>query len=430
LLLLQGFTVDGKVGSADKAESYVYKCIYVQAMETDADAPLVGFVMEGLTIKNCGGECVRLMDYVTGAEISGNTIQDCGIHDYKFDWGSKNGEGIYIGTSSRQWKNGETGCHDNVVRGNRIKTNANECVDIKEGSTGNIVDSNICTAQMDANSGCYNSRGDDNTFCYNIGENCVGAGVRLGGADVNGHQYGLGNNVYGNDFNHVGFGAIKVNAIDQGDVCGNTCEDGDCEISGEHGSGIISETWNQTCYNLHDRPSSSTSSVSILLTRNVSTISSSSPSASSSSFSFSSSSSSSSSSSISSPSTSSSITSSNSTAISNSTSTSSDASFIDQAGESASSVSSTAPASESTAAAAAIVESGQDSDDYGNDYGDDIYSDDEYSPTKQENDDDDVADDDDNDDYGNDYGDDFYSDDDGSADRRMPPRGLLRGGRV
>lgn len=37
-------------------------------------------------------------------------------------------------------------------------------MDIKEGSTGNIVDSNICTAQLDANSGCYNSRGDDNTF--------------------------------------------------------------------------------------------------------------------------------------------------------------------------------------------------------------------------------------------------------------------------
>ena len=45
---------------------------------------------------------MRLKDYVTGAEIKGNTIKDCGIHDYRFDWGSKNGEGIYIGTSSRQ----------------------------------------------------------------------------------------------------------------------------------------------------------------------------------------------------------------------------------------------------------------------------------------------------------------------------------------
>ena len=42
----QGFTIDGKVGSADKAESFVYKCIYVQALEKSADDPLVGFVME------------------------------------------------------------------------------------------------------------------------------------------------------------------------------------------------------------------------------------------------------------------------------------------------------------------------------------------------------------------------------------------------
>lgn len=53
-LSMKGFTVDGKVGSADKAESFVYKCIYVQAMEKNASDPLVSFVMEGLTVKNCG----------------------------------------------------------------------------------------------------------------------------------------------------------------------------------------------------------------------------------------------------------------------------------------------------------------------------------------------------------------------------------------
>ena len=47
-------------------------------------------------------ECVRLKDFVTGAAISHNMIQNCGIYDYKFDGGEKNGEGIYIGTSSKQ----------------------------------------------------------------------------------------------------------------------------------------------------------------------------------------------------------------------------------------------------------------------------------------------------------------------------------------
>ena len=45
---------------------------------------------------------MRLKNFVTGASISDNTIQNCGIWDYQFARGEKNGEGIYIGTSSKQ----------------------------------------------------------------------------------------------------------------------------------------------------------------------------------------------------------------------------------------------------------------------------------------------------------------------------------------
>ncbi len=48
------------------------------------------------------GECVRLKNFVVGAEISDNTISDCGIRDYIYDAGGENGEGIYVGTSSSQ----------------------------------------------------------------------------------------------------------------------------------------------------------------------------------------------------------------------------------------------------------------------------------------------------------------------------------------
>ncbi|CAN0465717.1 unnamed protein product, partial [Hapterophycus canaliculatus] len=48
------------------------------------------------------GECVRLKDFVINAAIMGNTIEKCGIHDYEFESGDKNGEGVYIGTSSTQ----------------------------------------------------------------------------------------------------------------------------------------------------------------------------------------------------------------------------------------------------------------------------------------------------------------------------------------
>jgi len=51
---------------------------------------------------NNSGECVRLKNNVINAEILDNTIYNCGIHDYEFESEDKNGEGIYIGTSSNQ----------------------------------------------------------------------------------------------------------------------------------------------------------------------------------------------------------------------------------------------------------------------------------------------------------------------------------------
>ena len=45
---------------------------------------------------------MRLKDFVTGSIISNNTIQTCGVYDYQLGEGEKNGEGIYIGTSSNQ----------------------------------------------------------------------------------------------------------------------------------------------------------------------------------------------------------------------------------------------------------------------------------------------------------------------------------------
>ena len=62
-----------------------------------------------------------------------------------------------------QWVDDETpdNCVDNLIEGNVI-TNGIECVDIKEGSTENIVQGNFCSDQIDKQSGCFNIRGDDN----------------------------------------------------------------------------------------------------------------------------------------------------------------------------------------------------------------------------------------------------------------------------
>lgn len=40
----------------------------------------------------------------------------------------------------------------------------NECVDVKEGSTMNVIEYNDCAEQLDAESGCYDSRGNGNVF--------------------------------------------------------------------------------------------------------------------------------------------------------------------------------------------------------------------------------------------------------------------------
>lgn len=46
------------------------------------------------------------------------------------------------------------------------------------------------------------------------------------------HQYGVYNNVYGNDFLEVQHGALDVEFPDQGEICANTCEGDVCGVVG------------------------------------------------------------------------------------------------------------------------------------------------------------------------------------------------------
>ena len=43
----QGFSVQGKLDSSGTESSYIVKCVYVEG-------PLEGFVMDGLSVENCG----------------------------------------------------------------------------------------------------------------------------------------------------------------------------------------------------------------------------------------------------------------------------------------------------------------------------------------------------------------------------------------
>ncbi|CAM9262723.1 unnamed protein product [Pylaiella littoralis] len=255
-ITLRGFTIDGHLDDKEEEESYVDKCIWVEGQDEptmvphsgrEVESSLIGTVIEDMKIQNCGMECIRMRNWVTNSVIRDNDIEDCGIYDYRFQFDGKIGEAIYIGTSSNQWTDGEDVCSYNLVTGNKLVPRANECVDVKEGSTMNVIEYNDCQDQRDSDSGCFDSRGNDNTFRYNTAEGCEGAGIRLGGHVINGFVFGVDNHVYGNDFSETEGGSIKARRDPQGVICGNSCTDGDCEVDEEGDDEEIEESWDQTC---------------------------------------------------------------------------------------------------------------------------------------------------------------------------------------
>ncbi|CAM9811447.1 unnamed protein product, partial [Pylaiella littoralis] len=148
--------------------------------------------------------------------------QHCGIEAFELGEGGKVGEAVYIGSAPESLDgkpdNSYDVCSHNHIHHNTFNTYGNECVEVKEASTLNLIEHNICTKQMDEQSGGFSSRGSENTFRYNDISDCVGTGVRVGGED----GYGELNNIYGNDIKDCGYGAFAVNSENQGVVCENT----------------------------------------------------------------------------------------------------------------------------------------------------------------------------------------------------------------
>ncbi|MFI5593902.1 DUF1565 domain-containing protein [Amycolatopsis sp. NPDC051758] len=220
---LTGFTIDGLVGDATQKSSYRKKLLYVMSL-TPGDG-VDGLRVDRMTFRNAGEECVRLRDLVTRAEVAHNRITGCGVWDFRFDDGGKVGEGIYLGTAPEQ-----QGMHgapddrpdvsrDNRIHHNLIDTQGNECVDIKENSTANLVEHNDCTGQRDPDSAGLDARGSGNTFRANRAHDNIGAGVRVGGDTP---TDGTSNNIEGNILLSNAAGGIKFEATPQGRVCGNT----------------------------------------------------------------------------------------------------------------------------------------------------------------------------------------------------------------
>jgi hypothetical protein len=224
-IALVGFTVDGLGGDGRHEKAYRDKLIYAESLE-----PLSG--VTGVRILNmhllrAGGECLRMKYFAHENEIAYNTIEHCGAYDFIFDGGGKNGEGIYIGTAPEQIAKDKNVTRDtdasfgNHIHDNIIETHGNECIDIKEGSSGNVVERNTCTGQKDPESAGLDSRGTGNIFRENESFGNVGAGIRVGGdKDDDGINTVIENNFLHDNQN----GGIKIQRSPQGRICGNRIE--------------------------------------------------------------------------------------------------------------------------------------------------------------------------------------------------------------
>ncbi len=244
-ITLEGFTIDGRRPDKDEnsREGYRNKLLYAEGKEPQKG--ITGLRLLNMNFRNAGGECVRLRYFVQYSEVAYSTFKNCGIYDFRLNGGGKVGEGIYVGTSSEQWGENPTNEPDqtafNWIHHNQFETHGNECIEMKEGTHDNIVEHNICTQQRDDNSAGIGSRGD-NVIRYNeIYEN-RGAGIRLGGHEVNGVQYGGVNYVYGNSIYDNQEGGIKVEVAQQGVICGNTIINNESgQITGQFAMALDSE---------------------------------------------------------------------------------------------------------------------------------------------------------------------------------------------
>jgi hypothetical protein len=100
----------------------------------------VGSIVQGLTVHDIGDEAIHLRANSTDNVVLDNTISKTGLRRDKF------GEGVYIGSAVSNWcttNNCQPDRSDrNVVKGNKMSQVTSEAVDIKEGTTGGLLEGN------------------------------------------------------------------------------------------------------------------------------------------------------------------------------------------------------------------------------------------------------------------------------------------------
>ncbi len=99
-----------------------------------------GIALQNLLVERIGDEAVHLRTGSSGNVVRGLTIRDTGNRKPKY------GEGVYIGTAESNWCE-YTDCkpdpsNNNFILNNRISDTTSESVDIKEGTSGGVLNGN------------------------------------------------------------------------------------------------------------------------------------------------------------------------------------------------------------------------------------------------------------------------------------------------
>jgi parallel beta-helix repeat protein len=159
-------------------------------------------IIRGNFVHGVGMEAVHLRDGSSHCIIINNRITNTGLVNAGF------GEGVYIGsantTTAYNWN-----CDHNVISNNLIGPGISaDPVDIKEGSTGTIVEYNIMrgagiTGANSATSHIMN-RGDDTVIRFNRfyrdQNSIVRAAIEIHSVSLQGRSWGNNIRVYGNHF--------------------------------------------------------------------------------------------------------------------------------------------------------------------------------------------------------------------------------------
>lgn len=235
-ITLEGFSIDGEIdaGKPPSRENYADKLIYITGIKKGA--PTTQVKVLNMSLRNAGGECLRLRYLIENSEISNNTIERCGIYDFELKEDGKNGEAIYLGTAPEQLGDGKNPdsrpdkSNNNRINDNKINSKGNECVDIKEAAHDNTVENNSCTGQLDEEAGGISVRGNNNKILGNEIYDVIGAGIRLGG---DGDKDGINNTAVGNIIRGGYNAAFKIMRMPQGDICNNKLEGTGQEVRGE-----------------------------------------------------------------------------------------------------------------------------------------------------------------------------------------------------